>query len=71
MSVFDNTPWIDSPYERGDADAYYGREPEPHYRICAPGKRSIHVPRSYMTLAQVADYLRGYEENPSDKKDWR
>lgn len=51
------------PYNAGDADAYYWRECKPNF--------DYHHKRfneDEMEQWQIDEYLRGYEENPSDKK---
>lgn len=56
-----------SPYDRGDSDAHYGRRPSPH-KWTGKDSRSRD---DNLTEAEAAEYWRGYDENPSDKKDWR
>ena len=47
-----------SPYDRGSADAYYRRRPDPHWYP----EGNVTGPRvTDMTDEQVADYYRGYE----------
>ncbi len=54
------------PYDRGAADAYYGRTARPH-KFEGP---SYHGPRiETLTPAEVEAYTRGYEEQ-DDRKDW-
>lgn len=55
-----------SPYDRGDSDAYYGRRFRPHKRLDGLGRREA----TNLTEAEIAEYARGYEENPSGQKDW-
>ena len=54
-----------SPYDRGDADAYYGRlvRSRPHKMV--NGKRVEDLTRD-----EIAEYYRGAEDNPSGEKDW-
>ena len=54
-----------SPYDRGSADAYYGRNYNPHFYIDG----MYRVPSSDMTMAQIEDYRLGYTEE-TDQKDW-
>lgn len=56
-----------SPYDRGDSDAYYGRPPSPHKWTGMGSATRV----DDLTEAETAEYWRGYDENPSDKKDWR
>tara|TARA_R110000822_G_scaffold45142_2_gene120898 strand:+ start:498 stop:713 length:216 start_codon:yes stop_codon:yes gene_type:complete len=55
-----------SPYDRGSADAYYGRRPDPHW-YPEGIVRGLRV--TDMTEEQVADYYRGYEQE-EDRKEW-
>jgi hypothetical protein len=57
-------------YDRGSADSYYGRMPNPHYG----GQGGDSGPRvDKLTFEEVAEYLAGYEYNErhGDKKDYR
>lgn len=55
-----------SPYDRGSADAYYGRAPRPHYFI----GESFHSPMvTDLTEDERAAYMAGYTEE-TDRKDW-
>lgn len=60
-----------SPYDRGSADAYYGRPRDPHYwpQGTYNGER---VEARDMTTGQIAEYDRGYKEQVAsgDVKDW-
>ena len=47
-----------SPYDRGSADSWYRRQPEPHYMI--DGAR---IERADMTAEQIAEYEAGYDSN--------
>ena len=56
-------------YDRGSADSYYGRPPEPHYG----GVGGESGPRVAVTdPASVAEYMAGYRDNERSghKKDW-
>lgn len=57
-------------YDRGSADSYYGRMPNPHYG----GVGGDSGPRvEVYDESSVAEYLAGYEYNErfGDKKDYR
>ena len=57
-------------YDRGSADSYYGRMPNPHYGGVGGGSG----PRiEVYDESSVAEYLAGYEYNEryGDKKDYR
>ena len=57
-------------YDRGSADSYYGRMPNPHYG----GVGADSGPRvDVYDESSVAEYLAGYEYNErhGDKKDYR
>jgi hypothetical protein len=47
------------PYDRGTADAWYHRPPNPHY-YRGGSRTSGRVAESDMTAAEVAAYLAGY-----------
>ena len=58
-----------SPFDRGSADSYYGRAPNPHYG----GVGGNSGPKVDVTDADsVAEYMAGYDENEryGDKKVW-
>ena len=57
-----------SPADRGGADAYYGRQIDPHYwpEGTYNGTR---VERDKMTRTQIEEYLSAYEEQDFFK-DW-
>ncbi len=57
-------------YDRGSADSYYGRAPNPHYG----GVGGESGPRVEVTdHVSVAEYMRGYDDNEAvgSKKDYR
>ena len=57
-------------FDRGAADSYYGRAPEPHYGgVGGDSGQRVAV----TDPASVAEYMAGYDENEryGDKKDWR
>ena len=56
-------------FDRGSADSYYGRAPNPHYG----GVGGNSGPKVDVTDADsVAEYMAGYDENEryGDKKVW-
>jgi len=57
-------------YDRGSADSYYGRMPNPHYGGVG-GDSGDRV--AVYDESSVAEYLAGYEYNErhGDKKDYR
>lgn len=59
-----------SPFDRGSADHYYGREYSPHYYIGGTGDRE--VCRDQMTAEELEAYDAGYKWNEKygDQKDW-
>jgi hypothetical protein len=56
------------PYDRGSADAYYGRQMKPHY-FAGKTYMSIQYFRQDMTDEQIEEYLVGYTST-EDRKDW-
>ena len=58
-----------SPYDRGGADSYYHRPPEPHYWPEGTGNG---VKVTDLTAEEVEAYLAGYEDNEKygEKKNW-
>ena len=59
------------PWDRGGADYYYWRYPNPHYyeRGTYEGKK---FSQDEMTLAEVDEYMAGYvfAMRDGDRKDW-
>lgn len=57
-------------YDRGSADSYYGRAPEPHYGGVG-GDSGMRVKVMYPEA--IAEYMAGYNWNEQfgDKKAWR
>ena len=49
------------PFDRGSADYYYGRRPEPHYWPAGTNK-GHKVTKDQMTPEEIAEYWAGYEE---------
>lgn len=56
------------PYDRGSADAYYGRAYEPHFYTGAT-YQSARVELEHMTAAEITAYTAGYN-NTHERKDW-
>ena len=57
-------------YDRGSADSYYGRRPQPHFGgVGGESGQRVEV----TDALSVAEYLAGYEDNErnGDKKEWR
>jgi hypothetical protein len=56
-------------YDRGSADSYYGREPDPHYGGVG-GDSGIRV--TVMYDEAVSEYMAGYNDNEQGghKKDY-
>lgn len=54
------------PYDRGSADAYYGRPKDPHYFV-GDTYNSPLVPASRMTTKEIEAYNAGYDEQDSFK----
>ena len=55
-------------YDRGSADAYYHRSPEPHYFTGAT-YQSTKIEEVDMSEEEIAAYMAGYNET-TDMKDW-
>ena len=56
------------PYDRGSADAYYGRSYEPHF-FTGDTYNSDKVELKDMTAEEIVAYTAGYNEE-TDRKDW-
>ena len=58
-------------YDRGSADAYYGRPREPHF-FTGASYHSIVIDMPNMTPEQVAEYNQGYDDQiaSGDRKQW-
>lgn len=54
-----------SPYDRGSADAYYGRPPRPHKWTDGLGRAEV----TDLTADEVKEYHAGYDQE-EDRKDW-
>lgn len=55
-----------SPFDRGDADAHYGRQWRPHKWLDSLGRLEV----TDLTIEETAEYDAGYDQNPSGAKDW-
>jgi hypothetical protein len=56
------------PYDRGSADAYYGREYDPHYFV-GDTYQSDKVTLGQMTAYEITAYTAGYR-NTQVHKEW-
>jgi len=56
-------------YDRGSADAWYGREVNPHYYL-GDTYQSPKVEKADMTEEEIAAYMAGYNETPFAQKEW-
>ena len=59
--------YLGGPFDRGHADAYYGRPEDPHYK-----DNGHRIEKTDMTPAQVDEYYAGYEQaiRYGEHKDW-
>jgi hypothetical protein len=53
------------PFNRGSADFWYHRPPEPHYYLGAT-YQSQKITESGMTEAEIEAYLAGYDQAEAD-----
>lgn len=58
---------IEAAQDRGLADAYYRRTPNPHMWLDSTGRRL--VTKDDMTAREIRAYYEGYD-NQDDRKDW-
>jgi len=60
-----------SPYDRGTADSYYGRDYNPHY-FTGDSFNSPRVDLEQMTAHEIIAYTAGYRDNEAngDKKEY-
>jgi hypothetical protein len=58
------------PYDRGDADAYYGRRFNPHKMVDNGRGNGGRVPEPLTDPEEIAQYKAGYESGDSGTKDW-
>lgn len=55
------------PYDRGSADAYYGRPFDPHYYL-GDSYQSTRIEGTHMTEEEHNEYAAGYEEQDDFKQ---
>ncbi|WP_126975548.1 hypothetical protein [Frigidibacter oleivorans] len=55
-----------SPYDRGDADAYYGRRFRPHKWLDDMGVEEA----TDLSVEEIEAYTAGFDDNPSGRKPW-
>lgn len=68
MSSLTRMPKHGDCFDRGSADAYYGRPFAPHWYPDGTGK-GIRIEEADMSADEIAEYREGYE-NETDRKDW-
>jgi hypothetical protein len=56
-------------FDRGSADAWYGRHVEPHYYV-EDTYNSAKVEMADMSEDEIAAYMAGYNQTPFAQKDW-
>jgi len=58
-------------YDRGQADSYYGRGPEPHYFVGGTYSSTM-IEEPDMSAEEIAAYMQGYNDNEKsgDKKEY-
>ncbi len=66
--IMNSLPKHGCPRDRGSADAYYGRDYDPHWYPNGTGK-GYKVTEGGMTAEEVDEYREGYD-NETDRKDW-
>ena len=57
------------PFDRGSADAYYGRQPDPHYYL-KDTAMSERVTETKLSPEDVEAYMAGYDSTPWGQKDY-
>tara|TARA_B100001057_G_scaffold329093_1_gene329470 strand:+ start:131 stop:337 length:207 start_codon:yes stop_codon:yes gene_type:complete len=59
------------PYDRGSADSWYRRNPEPHYWT-GGSYHGIHITEDRMTKEEIKAYWAGFDENEASgcHKEW-
>jgi len=57
-----------SPYDRGSADAYYGRKRSPHW-YPEGTYNGVRIGPENMSNDEIAEYNLGYDDQ-DDRKDW-
>ena len=65
------TTWHGSPFDRGSADSWYSRAPDPHW-YPEGSYRGERINQSDMTPAEIQAYIAGYRHNEEygGKKEW-
>ena len=58
-----------SAWDRGSADAWYGREFDPHYFVGA-SFQSDRIALADMTPEEIVAYTAGYRDTPFGQKQW-
>ena len=60
-----------SPYDRGSADSYYGREYNPHY-FTGDSFNSTRIELQDMSAHEIVAYTAGFRDNEANgnKKEW-
>ena len=56
-------------YDRGSADAWYGRGFHPHY-FTGASYQSTMIEEVDMSKEEIAAYTAGYKETPFAQKEW-
>jgi hypothetical protein len=56
-------------YDRGSADAWYGRPAEPHY-YTGDTHQSTRIDEADMSAEEIEAYTAGYRETPFAQKQW-
>lgn len=56
-------------YDRGSADAWYGREVNPHY-FTGSTYQSTKIEEVDMSEEEIAAYMAGYNETTFGQKEW-
>jgi hypothetical protein len=56
-------------YDRGSADAWYGRSAEPHY-FTGDTYQSTKIEEVDMSEDEIAAYMAGYNATPFAQKEW-
>lgn len=56
-------------YDRGSADAWYGRQFQPHY-FTGDSYQSTMIEEVDMSKEEIAAYTAGYKETPFAQKEW-
>jgi hypothetical protein len=56
-------------YDRGSADSWYSRDPDPHWY---PNASYVGIKITDLTAEEVSEYMQGYEDNEKSggKKDY-